>query len=277
MLKTILIALDSPDRLGGLVELGIRWARPTDAMLVGLGIINEPEIVKPLSTPIGADSYKKHRDESLLTEARHKAEQCLAQFALRCAQSQISAKLLEDVGLPAEQITLESQRYDLVMIGDQAQPLPAISGRANMLRDLLINCPRPVVVVPATLTPDDAILIAYDGSLQAARMLQALVALELPQRASAVHLLSCDSNHLEAARRADRGAEYLRFHGIEPTIHIADEGDGIGVQIVAHVAALRAGMLAMGCYGQSTFRDFVFGSVTRHVLERPAVPVFLYH
>jgi nucleotide-binding universal stress UspA family protein len=36
-------------------------------------------------------------------------------------------------------------------------------------------------------------------------------------------------------------------------------------------------MLVMGAYGKSAFRDFFLGSVTKRMLERADVPVFLFH
>ena len=40
---------------------------------------------------------------------------------------------------------------------------------------------------------------------------------------------------------------------------------------------LDAGLLAMGAYGQSSIKEFLFGSVTRTLLGEANVPVFLYH
>jgi nucleotide-binding universal stress UspA family protein len=47
MLKSVLIGLDGSDYSTAAVELGIRWAKQFDALLVGLGIIDEPTIRGP--------------------------------------------------------------------------------------------------------------------------------------------------------------------------------------------------------------------------------------
>ena len=42
-----------------------------------------------------------------MADARREVEQYLEQFALQCAEAGVAAKLLEDVGLPADEIVLE--------------------------------------------------------------------------------------------------------------------------------------------------------------------------
>ncbi len=50
-----------------------------------------------------------------------------------------------------------------------------------------------------------------------------------------------------------------------------------GEVILEEVWKLDPGLLVMGAYGRRAWREFLFGSVTRTVLERNPVPLFLYH
>lgn len=111
MLKGILIGLDGSAYSVAALELGFRWARAFDARLVGLGIIDEPDIRRPEPVPIGGSPFKEHRDEALLTRARRRVNQFLEQFAQRCAKAGVACTVLEEVGLPHEQIVLEAQRF----------------------------------------------------------------------------------------------------------------------------------------------------------------------
>ena len=54
MLGSILIGLDTPKHAAALADLGIRWAKRTDATLVGLAIVDEPGIraIEP-AFPVG--------------------------------------------------------------------------------------------------------------------------------------------------------------------------------------------------------------------------------
>jgi nucleotide-binding universal stress UspA family protein len=95
MLKTILLALDGSTYSEAAVELGIRFAKRCDAMLVGLGVLDEPTIRKPEPVPLGGFYYKRHRDDTLIQEAHERIQQFLDRFASRCAEAGVSCKVHE--------------------------------------------------------------------------------------------------------------------------------------------------------------------------------------
>src|SRR2546426_721777 len=163
VLKSILVGLDGSPYSISAVELGIGWAKQHDALLVGLGIIDEPTIAPREPVPVGAGQFKRDRDEALLADARRKVEKFLQRFTSQCGEAGVAFKLLEDVGLPADKIVLEAQRYDLVLLGRQTFfHLGSVEGTDETLFQVLRHSPRPVVTVPLALTPGDLILVAYD-------------------------------------------------------------------------------------------------------------------
>jgi nucleotide-binding universal stress UspA family protein len=277
MLKSILIGLDGSEYSSPAVELGIRWAKRFDALLVGLGIIDEPTIRKPEPVPLGASYFKEQRDDALVARARRQIEQFLEEFALRCAEMGVPARVLEDVGLPSEQILLEAQRYDLIVLGQQTFFHFQTQGEpCETLHKVLKNSPRPVVTVPQKLAEGKSVLIAYDGSLQAAHALYALYASGLAE-GRPVHVVSVNPDGKQAARLTDRAVEFLRFHDIQAVAHGLASTAKPGEVILEQARHLQADLLVMGAYGQSVLREFFLGSVTRSVLQESTVPLFLYH
>lgn len=117
MLKSILIGVDGSPSSTAAVELGIQWAKRFNALLVGIGIVDDATIYPPDAETLGADYHNWERDEQVIQEANHKVKQLLASFAERCAGVDISFNVLQDAGLPYEEILRESQRYDLVLFG----------------------------------------------------------------------------------------------------------------------------------------------------------------
>lgn len=276
MLRSILVGLDGSAYSTAAVDLGIRWAQKSNAMLVGLAVIDEPTICNPEPVPIGGSSFKKHRDDALLADARRKVELFLERFALRCAEAGVACKLLEDVGLPSEQILLEAQRYDLILLGKQTYYHFGTQGHPDeTLTNVLKNSPRPVVVVPEHLGNGNCVVVAYDGSLQAARTLQTFQALRL-DLSQEVHIVAVHADHGEAVRNADRAIDFLGFHEIKAQRHAITSSSPASA-IIEQVQRLGAGLLVMGAYGKSAFREFFFGSVTRTMLKEQTVPLFLYH
>jgi nucleotide-binding universal stress UspA family protein len=273
----MVIGLDGSAYSSSAIALGLRWARRFDALLVGLGIIDEPTIRKPDPVPLGASHFKAERDEILLARARQQVKQFLEQFARRCTEAGVAFQLLEAVGVPAEHILLEARRFDLIMLGQQTSfHFSTQAEPCETLTTVLKNAPRPVVAVPETLGNGTAVIVAYDGSVQAARALQALQSSGL-DGADPVHIVSVGADRSEAARHADRAVEFLRWHNIAASPHVLPPEPSVAEVLLDQVRQYQARLLVLGAYGQPTLREFFLGSVTRTVLQHSQVPLFLYH
>jgi nucleotide-binding universal stress UspA family protein len=226
---------------------------------------------------MGGSVYKHERDEALLARATREVEQLLEKFSLRCVEAGVSSKVLEDVGVPYEQVVKEAERYDLIVLGKQTHfHFATQRNPCETLERLLKTMPRPVVAVPEQLTGGSAIVVAFDGSLQANRALQAFESSGLAKDQQ-VHVVTVGADHLKAARQADHAAEFLRFHDIAVTPHHLPVGESEATTILDKARELQAGLIVMGCYGRSAFREFFFGSVTCDAVNRSPLPLFLYH
>jgi nucleotide-binding universal stress UspA family protein len=277
VLRSILIGLDGSSYSQSALELGIEWARRFDATIAGLGIVDKPAIFQPEPEPIGASTYKQDADEARFARATHQVQQFLEQFSLRCAAAGVSSKVLEDVGEPYEQIVLEAQRYDLIILGKQTYfHFATQEGPCETLKKVLKNSPRPVVRVPEKLEAGETIMVAHDGSLQAARVLQAFQAIGLADGRD-VHVVTVGKDHVEAFCHADRAAEFLASHGIKTTTHAIVASAAVAKLLLDQLSRLGVGLVVMGVYGQPVLKEFFLGSVTRTFLKESPVPLFLYH
>jgi nucleotide-binding universal stress UspA family protein len=120
------------------------------------------------------------------------------------------------------------------------------------------------------------VLVAYDGSLPAARAVQAFQATGLGEGCD-VHVLCVDPDFTQAARDADRAAEFLRFHDCKAVAHPLASQETPAKVILEEVRKLDPRLLVLGAYGTRGWREFLFGSVTGSVLKASPVPLFLYH
>jgi nucleotide-binding universal stress UspA family protein len=278
MLRSILVGLDGSAPCTSAMEVGIEWARRFDALLVGLAIVDEPTIAAAAPVILGGPPYTDpiiYRER--MADARRQVEQFLEQFALRCAEARVACKVLEDVGLPCEQIALEAQRYDLILLGQKTRFHFEIQERRDdTLTKVLKGSPRPVVVVPETWAEGHSVVVAYDGSLAAARALHAFQGTGL-ERSRDIHVVSVHPDRKEAARHAERAVDYLRFHEIRAAAHPLASSGAPAEAILGQLRDLGAGLLVMGAYGQPTLREFFLGSTTSTMLRESPVPLFLFH
>jgi nucleotide-binding universal stress UspA family protein len=276
MLKSILIGLDGSQDGEAALGLGLRWAKQYDALAAGLAVVDEPGIL--VSDAGGLTEVNHQRaTELLLADARRHADEVLRDFGGRCDEAGVRHCVLEDAGAPYVQILTEAQRFDLVLLGlrthfdfgwqDQPDDTPG-----RVLRD----SPRPVVVVPKDPAGREAVVVAYDGSLQSARALAAFEASGLAHSRE-VHVVAVVEDRQAAGRHVERAAEFLRSHGVEARPHRVESVRPPAEVILERAEHLGAGLLVMGAYGQPVLREFFLGSVTRQVLKHATIPVFCFH
>lgn len=119
-------------------------------------------------------------------------------------------------------------------------------------------------------------MIAYDGSLQSARAVQAFQATGLGV-GRPVHVVHIGNGSGAGSPHACRAVEFLNAHGMTASVHEVRAGESVAKALVGACRDLRAGLMVMGAYGRSTLHEFFLGSVTRSMLTESPVPLFLYH
>lgn len=274
MVKSILTVVEGDGLDHPATQLALTLARQNGALLAALGLIDEAAVHPREAVPMGAGQAKQALDAQRLANARREVEQALSQLAVRCAQQQIACKPLEHLGHPAAVIAQEAQRYDLIVM-PRGGGVAAHHGFSSELWQLLHMAPRPVVAVDQQSAMGDSVVIAYDGSLQAARCLQAFVALGLKSDAP-WHVVSVAADAIEAARTGQRAMDFLDHHGARAKLHAEAAAGNVGQQLIAAAVRLQAGLVVMGACGQPKLREFFLGSVTKTVLSQCSVPLFLY-
>src|SRR6476661_8688372 len=120
MIKEALVCLEGSQSSEAATRLAITIANDFKARLVGLAIVDEPDIRAGAATGIGGASYKHERDDALVAEARRAAADALALFERRCREAAVDARVLEIVGRPAASILAEMETRDLTVMGRDA-------------------------------------------------------------------------------------------------------------------------------------------------------------
>jgi nucleotide-binding universal stress UspA family protein len=275
MIRTALIALDGTPQGQAAVDLAIDWARRFGAGLVGLGVLDEPSITKPEAVSLGATGFKRERDERRLADAHRRVLALLAEFRVQCGREGVPCALLEDVGQPDEQIVREAQSCDVVIIGRETNFLVDTQDRdRETLGRVIRNCPRPVVVVPATPAVGAGVLVAYGGDREVARTLQTFTCLGLAADET-VDVIAVAPSADDCERRLRHATEYLTAHEVAHLLHPIITDEPAASVILGEVRRRNPRLLVMGAYGRHPIRDLFVTSITRAVLGETPVPVFL--
>jgi nucleotide-binding universal stress UspA family protein len=279
MIKEILVCLEGSPSSEAATKTAIDLARGLRAKLVGLAIVDEPDIRAGAATGIGGASFKHERDETLMADARKQAADWLAMFERRCREAKIPAHALEVVGRPAAAILAETEKRDLTVIGRDANfRFETEPDDAQTREAILHRAARPVLLVPETASSGigKKVVVAYDGSGAAKRAIASFAGSGLAEGRQ-VHVATVDDNGEEAFEMASRAVELLQGLGLAATPHnIVSALSNIDA-LFNFATELGAGMVVMGAFAHSRIAQLFHGSVTRGLVEKTTIPLYLQH
>ena len=273
MIRRVLVGLNGSECTAAAMEYAIALAAKHGASLVGVGVVDEPQLAAPESVPLGAGAFKQERDAAVVHTAHTTIDQVLAEFYRRCEGSAVYPATDKRVGDPVQVLARESQKCDLLVVGKRPFIDDEWARSGRTLGSLLRHSPRPVLCVPEVRNNETPVLVAYDGSLQAARTLQAFVESGLNANRE-IHVASLGS---QADENAALAKEFLNAHMVSPRLIVEVSSADVVTRLLSIAQQLQAGLIVLGCYGQPQLKEFFFGSATRGILAQSSVPLFLYH
>lgn len=277
MLKRLVVGLNGSEFSRAAGELAIAWAKAHAAAVLGVGVV-DPTVLSPAEpVPLGGAAFKHERDEAVLSAARQHIAELLSAFLQSAQSARVTATVLQKEGNADDVLASECQRADLLVVGlkhdgDGDVTLP----NSDTLDGVLRKAARPVLCVPAKIAEGETVVVAYDGSVPAARALFSLVSLGLftDRIIKIIAVEEVAGEHIASLTAAH---EFLTAHGYQAhaenvplTVNVADS-------LLTRVAALKPKLMVMGTHGKGWLRELLFGSVTKAVLSKLAVPVLFDH
>lgn len=210
--------------------------------------------------------------------------------AIRADEAKVEARFRTLVsGAPADKvhwITLSGEpdgtvsqyacMYDVTIAGQHTRD-DAADASLHPER-IALKSGRPVLVVPHEF--DEAAIqrkavLAWDGRRAATRALNdAMLILETKQE---VDVLSVGENIRKPLEGIDV-VTALGRHGVNAArIRRPASAWNTGEDILAYCDEVNAGLLVMGAFEHSVFREELFGGTTKHILEHARIPVLVSH
>jgi nucleotide-binding universal stress UspA family protein len=208
------------------------------------------------------------------TIARHQIPQVTVPSPPSPAANAASAGWNDEAGNAPALVSRRARFFDLAVLGrsDRVMDEPY----SDVVEQTLIHSGRPVLLAPAT-PPEalgEAVAIGWNGSAQATRAM--IGAMPFLAGARSVFVITVGEQHRDGAQAV---IEYLAWHNIKgqhrhmPTI----AGVGPGQQLLSSAREAGADLLVMGGYGQTPWRELLFGGATRQVVGVSLLPVLLAH
>lgn len=273
-IKNLLIAYSGSDSSDAALDAALFMRDKYDAHLTGLSAHN----FAPVNPNVGSWIPEDVRDGIKKAQARA-TKDIEARFKKRIASSAAADKI-HWIAKPSDSITsvgTYARLFDLTVIGrfdamheegDDLQPdiIAMVSGR-------------PVLLVPrefdvATFT--EHAVLAWDGKRAAARAVAD--AMQILKTKSLVTVLTVADKTSEEQLPEINVETALQRHGVKTEhVNLQRKGKTVGYRIVEFIHQRKPGLLVMGAYEHSKFRQAIVGGVTSKVLKKVKVPVLISH
>lgn len=272
--RTILTYCDgSPDDAHRL-SAAIGTAGQLDAHLSVLAFGFEPDM-PPYADGIGAGAGLALPPSNALPEAEHRA---------RKAGEAISGAGIRGGAMPvvrpysrfARELGDAARFSDLVVLTRPYGEGVGITA-ASALEGALFDGDGAGLVFPDAIERLDAgnVLVAWNGSREALRAVRRAMPLLGPAGRVEIAIWGATASE---PMPGERLATMLSRHGVrvEVTVQVPDE-EGVAGSLRRRVIETGAGLVVMGAYSHSRFREYIVGGVTREFLADFPVPVLLAH
>ena len=149
-----------------------------------------------------------------------------------------------------------------------------------LIEPVIFESGRPVIVVPNGFSSEislDHILVAWDGSANAARAVWDSVA--LLRLAKTIEIVTVTGEkELNEVPAANALAGMLTYLGKKVNVSVLAFDGGTAASLVKqHAAKSGAGLIVQGAYGRSRWSELVLGGVTREMVRDCTIPVLMSH
>jgi nucleotide-binding universal stress UspA family protein len=185
-----------------------------------------------------------------------------------------TASFLILTGRKLDILPQQARLADLTVVRHPATPEEVSS--SDVLHAVLFDSGRPLLIAPqvAPTTVGRRICLGWNGSAESAAAVEA--AMPWLQRAEAVRILWAE-DYQRHGPQAQELQTYLAMHGVPADLRMFKPIDNIvGAGLLAATKEFNCDLLAMGAYAHSRLRQQILGGVTRHILERAALPVMMH-
>lgn len=256
-MRSLLVLADRTPAAKGRVEAGLSIARMTGGhvtLLVDTPVMRFTAVDALGGATIAADALK----EAVADDDAYARE--------------IDAHLAnEDV--PCTVLRAESEALDAMALAGRLADLAVVSRGDVLAADLplALRCPVLAVSDEAPISfPIERACIAWDGSAEAANALRGAVPLLTGAEVTVITV-----ENAPAEWPATDAAAYLSRHGVSAEQVVLSRLGSIEETLLREVTMRGAQLLVMGAFGHSRVREFLFGGVTRSMLEMKHGPALL--
>jgi nucleotide-binding universal stress UspA family protein len=197
-------------------------------------------------------------------------------FEIAKSEPRLSIERL--VGHPDIQIAKRGTLCDMAIFS--CESARGKTGVSTIFTALLMDAHAPVLIIRGDpVSKFGTVAIAWDGGLEASRAAKAaLMFLKAANQVVVIQAVAALDEFDQKLNDPTRLQDWLTRHDIKASVHATNASHDAAADILEACATLSVDLLVCGAYGHSRAREFVFGGVTRTLIQTTTSPsLFLSH
>jgi nucleotide-binding universal stress UspA family protein len=275
MIKRILIGVSGTPASQAKMAYALDLAQRHGAELTLMSVIDVDRLARVGPVPLGGAHYAARLRDVRVEESRDRALAAIADFEAAASAAGVAVHAIAREGDPFDLLTDAWRYQDLCLLGLRGWfNYGVVPEPENALLNLIVRGVRPILGIAEVARPVRKVLIAYDGSMGAARAMKRFIRTRLWPDV-AVHIACFDKDEAEARPLLEDAAGYCRAHGHAPTVARVEAPPKTG--ILAHAIAEDADLIVLGGTYQQRLFARMFSDIALHVIRNADRPVFITH
>jgi nucleotide-binding universal stress UspA family protein len=280
-LKDILVHLDASTRSRARLAFAVGLAKSYSAHLTAIHVIPPPSAVQFYGDPSADMRFVEEMTIKQREQNRKDTARIEWDFHEWVQHLGIKGDWLAIEGFAAEIVALHARCADVAILGQRDPGDTSLAAGGDVTATTLLESGRPVLVLPYAggyPTIWRKVLVGWNNTREASRAVND--ALPLLRQADEVIVLSIfpEVGHRgEGDAPARDIALHLGRHSVKASAAARTITKDLAASILSYADEVGADLIVAGGYGHSRVRELVFGGVTRTLLNKASVPVFLSH
>jgi nucleotide-binding universal stress UspA family protein len=273
-MRSILLHVEDDPSLEARVQTALSLARTTSGHVTCLHIT-------PIEAYVAFDSFGGVFVMEKVLEALTDQEDALhARVEAAFRKEDVSWDYRKSTGSVVQVLLSYGALADVIVTGRVHRGGKSERAALGQLGDVIMKSRVPVLITPdagAVFDPSGKAVIGWNDSYEAANAVRS--ALPLLKYASNVEVISVEepAEKNAALFPSTRLLEYLSRHDINAELTVEKEVDFVSETLLAAALDGGASYLVLGGFGHSRIREYVFGGVTRAMLESSPVNLVIAH
>ena len=273
MIQRILVALSGTPYTPVAIRRAIELAATHQAKLTGVTVFDVKNITA-VGTPLtGAGDEATWFLYEQLSLSTDRIEKAIADFEQACRSARIPFEIKNEKGDPLDMLVATSRYHDLIILGLRGLfEYGIVREPNNALARLIRERCFPVLASSKVYRSINKVMIAYDGSTQAAMMMRRFVPMRLWPQTKIV--LACfEHPETEAMPWLNDAADYCRAYGFE--VGILSLQQPVRKHLISSAEQQNCDLIALGHSGRSLMAQKLFGDTALHMIRETKRPLFI--